>query len=531
MIMEPEMTRVDVDAGGPPESASQTPSVRPVLQANGVSMTFPGVKALNDVSITINEGEVIGLVGENGAGKSTLLSVLSGALKPDEGQVLIGGTEAALTSYQQANREGVFRAQQDQGLIGNLTVAQNLYLGHERHFTFGGILRERKLRAAARAQIKNNELLHGRVTETNLVEELPLDLRQLVEIARAFAVAELLEVGRPVVLLDETTASLNRDEVAEFYDHVRSHRDNASFLFVSHRLQEILELCDRIYILKDGALVAERVAAETSEEELHRLMVGRERDANHYLENRRRDEFGETRLKVTDLGVAGHFEDVSLEVRAGEIVAVGGITGCGKGHLGRAIAGDISSTGEISVDGKRIPNGRPSTRIGKVAYGPLDRHSEGVSLLQSIKWNMTWSSLAQLKRGPFLDAKRERAVVAASMKRYSVAAPSMETRVGSLSGGNQQKVMLARLVGSGAGVVVIDNPTRGVDVGAREEIYGHLRDLADEGFSILLMSDDLRELIGMGDRVAVMKDGRVTYDWTLEESRELTEELIVKRMV
>ncbi|WP_327241781.1 sugar ABC transporter ATP-binding protein [Streptomyces sp. NBC_01320] len=503
----------------------------PVLQARGITMAFPGVKALTDVSLHIDEGEVIGLVGENGAGKSTLLSILSGSLKPSSGEIHVRGELCNPSSYSKANEAGIFRAHQDRGLIDNLTVAENLYLGHERRFTVSGLLQQRKLRAAARDQIEADDMLRGRVGERDVVADLPLDLRQLVEIARSFAVAELLDVAKPLVLLDETTASLNQDEVIDLYKHIRSRRDRASFVFVSHRLNEILDLCDRVYVLKDGVLVAERKVSETSEDELYRLMVGRDREENHYFENRKRTEFGEVLLSVKDLGAGSDFVDVSLDVREGEILAVGGIAGCGKSHLARAVAGDLRSTGEIRVKGVRLPNGRPATRAGKVAYGPLDRHAEGVSLLQSIRWNMTWSCLQKVRRGPFLDTARERRMVAEAMERYRVAAPSMETQVGSLSGGNQQKVMLARLAHSGARVLILDNPTRGVDVGARQEIYGHLRDLADEGFSILVISDDLRELIGMGDRVAVMRDGRVVHTWSLEESRELTEEQIVARMV
>ncbi|SNQ45407.1 Ribose import ATP-binding protein RbsA [Frankia canadensis] len=503
----------------------------PALEADGVTKAFPGVRALTDVSITVRDGEVVGLVGENGAGKSTLLSILSGSLSVDSGEVRVGGRATELASYQQANAAGVFRAHQDQGLIGNLTVAENLYLGHEVRFTVGGLLRTARMRRAAAQQVDGSQLLGGQVDVDARVRDLPLDIRQLVEITRAFAVADLLEIGRPVILLDETTASLNQDEAAELFQFVRAHREHASFVFVSHRLNEILELCDRVYVLKDGQVVAERLAAETSEAELHRLMVGRERSQNHYFEDRRHATFGPARLQVDGLAAAPYFTDVSLEIRQGEIFALGGIAGCGKSHVARAIAGDLKAHGDVVVDGHRLRSGDNAARTGFIAFGPLDRHAEGVSLLQSIKWNITWSSLRSLRRGPFLDPGRERRAVAAAIDRYRIAAPDMETKVGSLSGGNQQKVMLARLVASGAHVLVLDNPTRGVDVGARQEIYGHLRDLADEGIAILVVSDDLNELLGLGDRVAVMKDGRMVHQWDQAETRLLTEELVIARMV
>ncbi|WP_051423417.1 sugar ABC transporter ATP-binding protein [Arthrobacter sp. MA-N2] len=502
-----------------------------VLAAEGVSRTYPGVRALSDVSLRVHHGEVIGLVGENGAGKSTLLSILSGAEQPDTGQVRAGDRRPGLSSYGEANRAGVFRAHQDQGLIANLTVAENLYLGHEHQFTTAGVLNPRKMRAAASKHLSGEDFVGGGIDENGLVRDLPLDIRQLVEITRAFAVSDLLGIDHPVVLLDETTASLNQDEVDDLFRYVRSRREAASFVFVSHRINEILDICDRIYVLKDGKVVAERLVGDTDEAELHRLMVGRDREENHYFEDRRRDSFGDVLLSVRDLGVHKHFAGVSFDLKEGEILGIGGLTGCGKSHVASALSGDISAAGTIKFAGRALPSGRPTTRVGKIGYGPLDRHSEGVSLLQSIKWNMTWSSLPRLSRSGFLLLKQERSEVAEAMIRHHVAAPSMETLVGSLSGGNQQKVMLARLVSSGAQVLVLDNPTRGVDVGARQEIYGQLRDLAEAGLAMVIISDDLRELIGMCDRIAAMKDGQIVHEWGHNEAPELTEQQIVARMV
>lgn len=502
-----------------------------VLEARGVTKSFPGVKALGGVSLRIGAGEIIGLVGENGAGKSTLLSILSGSQAPDAGEVVVQGSPVALSTYTQANRVGIFRAQQDQGLVANLTVAENLYLGHEHHFAVGGLLSPRRMSKAAAEQIGRDDILTGRVAVRDTVSTLPLDVRQLVEIARCFAVAELLGVQRPVVLLDETTASLNHDEVAEFYEHIRSRRHRASFLFVSHRLHEILELCDRVYVLKDGELVAERSVADTSEDELHHLMVGRQVNADHYLDDLRSSEFGPEALHVQDLTAEPYFRQINLSVRQGEILGLGGIAGCGKSHVARAIAGDLRSTGTITVDGRPLRKATNVSRAGLVAYGPLDRHAEGVSLLQSIRWNVTWSSLRWYTSHGFLRIGREKSAVQESVRRYSIVAPSPETLVGKLSGGNQQKVMLARLVESGSRVLVLDNPTRGVDVGARLEIYAELRRLAAEGIAIVVVSDDMNELLGLADRLAVMRDGNLIHEWGHDEMQQLDEETVIARMV
>ena len=506
-------------------------ATRTVLEAREVSKSFPGVRALRAVSMRVGEGEVIGLVGENGAGKSTLLSILSGSLSPDRGEILVDGTPMTLTSYTRANQAGVFRAQQDQGLIANLTVAENLYLGHEKRFSIAGILRRRRMNKAADAQLRTNDVLAGDVTAKDKVADLPLDIRQLIEIARSFAVAELLGIAKPVVLLDETTASLNHDEVVELYEHIRAHRDRASFVFVSHRLHEILELCDRVYVLKDGEVVAERVVSETTEDELHRLMVGRDRGANQYHSDLRGAKFGAELLTVENLTCEPHFRNVTLNVRQGEIFGLGGIAGCGKSHVARAIAGDIASSGTVAVNGHRLRRATTTSRRGRVAYGPLDRHAEGVSLLQSIKWNVTWSSLSRYTTAGLLRVRRERASVNDSIKRYGIVANSQDVLVGKLSGGNQQKVMLARLVESGADVLVFDNPTRGVDVGARTEIYDQLRGLATQGIAIVVISDDMNELLGLADRLAVMRDGHLIHEWGNDETRQLDEATVVAKMV
>jgi ABC-type sugar transport system ATPase subunit len=490
------------------------------------------VRALDGVSLSLGSGEIVGLVGENGAGKSTLLSILSGAEQPDEGHVRAGDGSIGFASYTEANRAGVFRAHQDQGLIGNLSVYENLFLGHESFFTVGGLLRPRKMREAATRHLLSDEIGASRVDPNRRVAELPLDQRQLVEITRAFALAELLDIDHPVVLLDETTASLNRDEVADLFRYLTARRSQASFLFVSHRLHEVFEICDRIYVLMDGKVVAERLVSETDEAELHQLMVGREREENHYLEDRRRDEFGAELLRVDGLTHEPNLYNVSLQVREGEILGIGGVTGCGKTLLARAIAGDLhTSGGEVVVGGVSLKPARATSRKGRVAYGPIDRHGEGLSLIHSVRFNSTWSSLNRFLRGPFLSVARERGEVRDVMRRHRIAAPSMETPVRSLSGGNQQKVMLGRLVSSDAKVLVLDNPTRGVDVGARQEIYGQLRDLADLGYGIVMISDDLRELLGMADRLLAMRDGRVAKQWTTQETRHLSEEDFIARMV
>ena len=503
----------------------------PVLEVRGVSKRFSGVQALSNVSISIREGEILGLVGENGAGKSTLLSVLSGALQPDEGSLRLRGEPVVFRDYVEANVRGVFRAHQDQGLLGNMTVADNLFLGHERHFSKAGVLSRRRMVAAADERLRRE--LPGRASATSRVGELPLDVRQMVELLRAFAVAELLGAGAPVILLDETTASLNLDEVNDLYRYIRARQGSATFVFVSHRLKEVLELSDRIYVMKDGAVVAELDRGDADESKLHALMVGRVREETYYREDLRRTSFGPPLLRIDGLSAEPHFSDFSLVVREGEIVTVGGVTGSGKSELARAIAGDLKPTGgAVSVGEHVFKSAGTRDRLGHVGYGPLDRHRDGVSLHQSIRLNVTLSCLDKITYGPGILSRRAEAERSQeSMRRYEIAAPDDATHVANLSGGNQQKVMLARLAGSECRTLVLDNPTRGVDAGARQEIYRYLRQLAGDGVAILLVTDDLHELIGMGDRVALMRDGHLMHVYEDARSQPLTEAQVVARMV
>jgi len=503
----------------------------PALEAQGISKRFPGVQALDDVSIKVYPGEVVGLVGENGSGKSTLLSCVSGAVRPEAGAILVRGTAQTFGTYIDANLVGLFRAYQDQGLVNNMTVADNMYLGHERRFARLGILSRGKMRREAQRALEDG--LRGRVGPTDIVGHLPLDLRQLVEIVRAFAVADLLDTGPPTVMLDETTASLNLDEVAELYRFINRHRGTASFLFVSHRLEEIFQLCDWIYVLKDGRLVTELHPDDADEPLLHSHMVGRIREELYYKEDLRPDSVGEPLLEVSGLTARPYFQDISLEVRSHELVTVGGVTGSGKSELARVIAGDLpSDTGEVRVGGRDVTSDRLETRAKLIGYAPLDRHKEGVSLNQSIALNVTLASLSSITVGPGVLSRRLEVDAARdAMRRYSIAARSERDMVRQLSGGNQQKVMLARLVGPGPKVLVLDNPTRGVDAGARQEIYTHLRRLTRDGTAVLMITDDMQELIGMADRIMTMKDGQLQHVFDDTRNQAVSEEQVVATMM
>jgi ribose transport system ATP-binding protein len=515
---------------------------QPIVQVVNVSKTFGVVKALRNVSIEVREGDFVGLAGENGAGKSTLLSVISGLIRPDSGSVTLrGSTDAADRAYDfhRANLAGIFRIYQEQALLPNLRVYENMYLGHESLFSRHGVINRGKMRSLTEAHM---ERFVGRGIDPNaLIRDLSWGERQFVEIVRAFAVASLLEIEAPLMLLDEPTAAMTHDDLESFYALLRSLRTvesfaRASFVLVSHRLDEVLELSDRVYVMKDGEVIAEVPEPKTVDErDLHALMVGRSREANYYCEERQRESFGDVVLALEGSSVDRSFENVSFEVRAGEIVGVGGVTGSGKSEVGRAIAGLTKLTsGGLRILGRDVGRTSIGKRVGLgVGYVPLDRHSEGLILYLPISHNITLSALDDVaSRWRFLLARtRERHVATDAMRRFAIRAGSCQMKPSELSGGNQQKVVMARSLVAGSKVLVLDHPTRGVDAGAKYEIYSLLRDLADRGVAIVMISDELPELIGMSNRVIVMRGGVVTHEAAAPASSKPSEESIVQALV
>jgi ABC-type sugar transport system ATPase subunit len=518
---------------------SSPPLAGPVIELEGVSQRFGVVQALNDVSIHVGAGELVGLAGENGAGKSTLLSIISGLVHPDAGVVRINGREVGRDwDFHKANLAGVFRIYQEQALLPNLRVYENLYLGHESLFARGGVLNRRRMRRMVGQHLE--EFVGRSIDPNSLISELSWGERQLVEIVRAFALASLLEIESPLVLLDEPTAAMTHDDLESFYDLLRRMRghslfDHASFVLVSHRLQEVLDLSDRVYVLKDGEVVGEvDRPKEVDERELHALMVGRTREEAYYCEDRQRPEFGDVVLQLDDACAAGAFDGVSFDVRAGEILGIGGVTGSGKSELGRAIAGLTKlDRGRLRLNDRDVTSTSIGGRIdASVGYVPLDRHSEGLILYLPVALNMTLSALGAVTRfRGVLSRSKERRVARAAMKRFGVRAPSESVNPVELSGGNQQKVVIARTLVAESKVLVMDHPTRGVDAGAKYEIYVLMRDLAERGVAIVMISDELPELIGISNRIIVMRGGRITQETSAPAGAKPSEESLVASLV
>lgn len=491
-----------------------TAQVQPRLQATGIVKSFGANRALKGVDLSVGDGEVVGLIGENGAGKSTVLNIISGVLPYDAGSLILDGQEIAPKTYQEANRLGIFRVFQEANLVDSLAVYENVFFGWEHLFRSrtGGLDRRGLRRAAAEALGKAG--VDG-VDVNAPTGKLTPGQKQNLDIARVTALAQLLEVERPVVLFDEPTTALDSEHEDNFLRLLERLRGVAAVVFVSHRLPEIIESTDRITVFKDGESVAHRPTEGVDENELHRLMVGRVRTENYYREHAQRAIGGDAtpRLVVEGVGGAGVLREASLEVAAGEIIGLAGTEGSGKRVLGEIIAGAVRpARGRILVDGKPVSGTIGDHVRAGIAYVPPDRADKGLIVTQSIADNIQLASLHDRFATPRVGlwaVGRARKVAQQYVEELGIVAESIDAPVSSLSGGNAQKVLIAKWLLRQPDILVLDEPTQGVDTGAREGIYDLLRKVAAAGTTIILVSDDLPELIGLSNRVAVITEGRL----------------------
>jgi rhamnose transport system ATP-binding protein len=470
------------------------------VELERVSKRFGGVVALSDVTFDLRPGEVHALVGENGAGKSTLMKLLSGIHQPDGGSLRIDGSETRFATPADAVAAGIALIPQELELFPELSVVENLFVGARRPRTPWGFFDWPKMRAQAR------EVFAALGVEMNVrrpVGALSAANQQLVEIARA-----LLRNAR-IVIMDEPTAALTDREADRLFTVVNDLRSRGvAIVYISHRLREIFALADRITILRDGETVATRAVGEIDEAELVQLMVGR---SMRELFSRSPHAPGEALLEVEDLTRAGVFENVSFNVRAGEILGVSGLIGAGRSEVFKAVCGiDPATSGEIRVGGRTVnPRTPAQAQSMGLAYVPEERRSEGLVLKMSIADNVTLSRLRSYSRLGLIKRSTQRRAAGAMAERLTVRGARVDAPVGRLSGGNQQKVVLAKALNQEPRVIVLDEPTRGVDVGAKSEIYRIIDELVRAGNAIALVSSEMAEVLAMSDRVMVMREGRV----------------------
>ena len=507
-------------------------TAKPALELDGVSKAYNGIPAIQNISFSLKRNHVLGLVGENGAGKSTILGVINGVVSPDTGHLRIHGDAATFGHPDEAARHGVATVFQEQGLIPQLLVYENMFLGREAKYSVGGILRRQTMIAEAQAVL--DDLNIDNVDPRAVTGDLSFGQRQLVEIAKAFALARVYPV-EPIILLDEPTSALSEKEAAKLFDGIQHWRSKASIIIVSHSMADIFRCCDEIVALKDGNVVAQLAAAETSPDGLHELIVGRKREEEYYKEFRQREPGDHVLLSARGLRKDGVVSEISFDLREGEILGFAGVLGAGKSVVASMVAGlTPRDGGEVVIDGRPITSGSSYQAISEgIGYVPAERNLAGIIGAHSLEWNLTLPGLSRVMdhTGISISPRKSAEVTNHWLKRLKVRAPGRGALARNLSGGNQQKVVFAKWLARGVKVLVLDEPGRGLDVGAKEEIYELIREIAAEGTAVLLISDNLPELIGLSNRILVMRKGQVTAEFKADVGAKPEESAIVKHMI
>lgn len=474
-----------------------------ILEARGIEKMFPGVRALDGVDLEIHKGEVHALVGENGAGKSTLMLTLCGIHKPDGGVIYLEGEKVHFSSPHDANRKGISIVFQELSLVPGLSIAENIFVNRQ-PVNRANLIQWDRLHNETRELLALFELDH--LDPSCPVQELSIANQQLIEIIKA------ISFKPKVLILDEPTSSLTDHEVQQLFCNIRKLKAKGlSIIYISHNLGEIFEIADRVSILRDGRYIATNELSSIDEDYLVSKMVGRS-ISNMYGHRSADQTIGEVLFEAKHVSRAEAFQDVSFQVRAGEIVGMAGLVGAGRTELGRAIFGaERLSSGSISLDGRELKINHPKDAIHYgIGYLSEDRKSQGLILDFSIQDNLISNHLDDFTSSSgFLQSRKIQEFAEECKKSFNIITPSLNQKVAKLSGGNQQKVMVGIWMGIQPRLLIVDEPTRGVDVGAKSEIYSLLRKLAAQGVGILMISSDLPEIIGISDRVLVMQEGKM----------------------
>ena len=470
----------------------------PFLEMRGITKQFPGVLALDKVSLSIYPGKVLALVGENGAGKSTLMKVLSGVHKMDAGEILLNGKPVTIGTPLASRQMGISIIYQELSVLNNMDIAENIFVGRERKKN--GMVDKKAQHEEARRLLARVGLsidTHTRVGKLSTAQ------KQMVEVAKA------LSFDAKLIIMDEPTSSLTEKETAMLLDIIHKLRDEGvAIVFISHRMNEIFEIADEIAVMRDGQMVKQLSAEGTQEKDVIAAMVGRDVQD---LFVKAEAPIGDVALEVVGLSTKSLLKDISFKVHAGEIVGFAGLVGAGRSEVMRAVFGiDPRETGEIRVHGKpvRIESTVDALRAG-LGFVPEDRKEQGLILKMSVRHNTSIAALSSVAKGWFIDRGAENALSDEYVAKLRVKTPSNEQKVMNLSGGNQQKVVIAKWMATHPAVLILDEPTRGIDVGAKKEIHALMSELARQGVAIIMISSELPEILGMSDRIYVMHDGRI----------------------
>ncbi|WP_370311963.1 sugar ABC transporter ATP-binding protein [Sagittula sp.] len=483
---------------------------QPVLRLEDIVKTFPGVRALDGVSLSVMPGEVHALMGENGAGKSTLMKVLGGIHQPTEGAIYMGDQKVVMAGPLEAKAKGIVFIHQELSLAEELSVAENIYLGELPRKSFG--------RVDWATLTKKTDAILGKLNvgfdARTRVGDLSIANQQMVEIARA------LTVDAKAVIFDEPTASLTDAEKVVLFDVIADlKRDGVGVIYISHRMEEIFRITDRISILRDGQYQGTVNTAETTEEAVTQMMIGRKLDLSR---NAAHHELGEVALEVRGLSCGKLYKDVSFEIRRGEVVGFYGLVGAGRTEIAETLFGlRTPSAGQIRLAGQEVSIHSPTDAIAKgISLVPEDRKGQGLVLGMNCRDNMTLPQVDDLRTGPFMAEGAEVAIFDQYRDRLDIRTPGWKQKVGNLSGGNQQKIVIGKWLSMHPEVLIVDEPTRGIDVGSKSEIHKLLRELAAQGYAVMVISSEMPEVLHVSDRIVAMYSGRIMRTFTSEEVTE-----------
>ncbi|MDR3337087.1 MAG: sugar ABC transporter ATP-binding protein [Treponema sp.] len=487
-----------------------------LFSAGGIQKHYAATHALKGVELEVHEGEIVGLVGENGAGKSTLLKIIIGAETQTSGSMTMHGAPYEPRNPMDANHHGVGMVFQEQSLIVSLTVGQNIFFGHEKEFTTLGVINWPKLYKNAQEVLEEIDI---HINPRKKVSDLNFATRQMIEVAKVINVTKSKSKNdeKCLILLDEPTSVLSEEETQNLFRQMRKIAGRGhGVVFISHRLDEVLEVSDRIYVYKDGASVGTVATKEADEAKLYEMMVGRSTSTEYYQLDKQIKPQDEILLEVKNLGLMGVFKDVSFQLHRGEILGICGVIGSGKEDICEVICGDERpASGEIVLKGKEVNFSSPAQGLENgILMIPKERLVEGIVRISSVESNIALSNLRALATASFVANKKVRKQADEWIRHMRIKTSGPRELLIQLSGGNQQKVVFSRALASACDVLILNHPTRGVDVGAKEEIYTIVRNMVSQGKAVILLGDTLDECIGMSNRILVMKDGLVTGEFS-----------------
>ena len=502
-------------------------SIHPFLNMVNISKSFLDVKALQEVNLSINENEIVGLVGENGAGKSTLVKILAGVYKADRGKISIDDKDIYINNPQDAKKHGIGIVFQEQSILKNMTVCENLFLGQEKFFLNLGVLsQERMLKEASEILAE----LDIDIMPTRNANTLNFIQREMIEIARNVWLARKSNARVPIILLDEPTTALEQNDIKFLFQKLNEIKKHTAIIFISHRLEEIVTLCDRVYILKDGKNVGCFNKDDISENLLRSKMVGKELVGEFYQSSMQRKAGEKVVLELKGCSKKHAFHDVSFQLKEGEILSICGTVGSGKEALCKAIFGITKfDSGDVYIDGVNVKGyiNSPMDAFNKgIGYIPEDRRNEGLILNLPIFENITLTVLKKLESHGMVSRKKQFEVTEKIVKKIDIRSASITALCKNLSGGNQQKAVLGKWLLSGNKILVMSHPTRGVDVGAKQQIYTLMREMVNDGMSLITMGDSFEEDIGLANRIIIMKDGKIITIIDANESKPTPVDLI-----